>query len=50
MIDPVRNYTAEVKYKGKNLTITVVQGETLSNDWIDFGCKKQRRHLSSGVW
>jgi hypothetical protein len=39
MIDPVRNYTAEVKYKGKNLTITVVQGETLSNDWIDFGVK-----------
>ena len=39
MIDPVRNFTTEVDYKGKKLAITIVQGETLSNDWIDFGVK-----------
>ncbi|HEV7330246.1 MAG TPA: hypothetical protein VGN63_04340 [Flavisolibacter sp.] len=37
MIDPVRSYTTEINYKDKKLAITIVQGETLSNDWIDFG-------------
>lgn len=41
MIEPVRSFTTEVDYKGKKLTITIVQGDTLSNDWIDFGVKSE---------
>ncbi|MDQ3276924.1 MAG: hypothetical protein M3Q06_01275 [Bacteroidota bacterium] len=37
MIDPVRRFTADIDYKGKKLAIAVVQGETFSNGWIDFG-------------
>lgn len=37
MIDPVRTYSADINYMGKKLGISIIQGETLSNDWIDFG-------------
>ncbi|MBB1284538.1 hypothetical protein HRH25_09150 [Flavisolibacter sp. BT320] len=39
MIDPVRNYTTEIDYRGKKISITIVQGDTLSNGWVDFGVK-----------
>lgn len=41
MIDPVRNFTAEIEYRGKKLAITIVQGETFSNGWIDYGVKSE---------
>ena len=41
MIDPVRNFTTEINYRGKKLAIAIVQGETFSNGWIDFGVKSE---------
>lgn len=37
MIEPVRRFTTEIPYQDKTLAITIVQGETFSNGWIDFG-------------
>lgn len=39
MLDPVRSHTTEIDYRGRKLSITIVQGDTLSNGWIDFGVK-----------
>ena len=39
MIDPVSRYTTEVNFQGKQLAIEIVQGETFSNGWIDYGVK-----------
>ncbi len=39
MIEPVRRFAAEIDYNGRKLPIEILQGETLSNDWIDFGVK-----------
>jgi hypothetical protein len=41
MIDPIRNFTTEIDYKGRKLAIVIVQGETFSNGWIDFGVKSE---------
>ena len=41
MIDPIRNYTADIDYRGRKLAISIVQGDTLSNGWIDFGVKSE---------
>ena len=41
MIDPVRRFTTEINYKGKKLSIEIVQGETFSNGWIDYGVKSE---------
>lgn len=41
MIDPVRNFTTEIDYQGRKLPIVMVQGETFSNGWIDFGVKSE---------
>lgn len=41
MIDPVRKFSTEIDYRGNTLSITMVQGETFSNGWIDFGVKSE---------
>ena len=41
MIDPVRRFTTAIDYKNKQLAITIVQGETFSNGWIDFGVESE---------
>jgi hypothetical protein len=39
MLDPVWSHTTEIDYRDKKLSITIVQGDILSNGWIDFGVK-----------
>ncbi len=41
MLDPIRTFATEIDYKGQKLPITIVQGETFSNGWIDFGVKSE---------
>jgi hypothetical protein len=41
MIEPVRRFTASIDYKDRKLGIEMIQGETLSNDWMDFGVKSE---------
>ena len=41
MIDPVRRYTTDIDYRGRKVAISIVQGDTLSNGWIDFGVKSE---------
>jgi hypothetical protein len=39
MIDPIRRYTATIRFREKPVAISIIQGETLSNGWMDFGVK-----------
>lgn len=40
-MEPVQSFTTEIDYKDKKLAIAIIQGETLSNGWIDFGVKSE---------